>query len=158
MPLNIRWKSKEYLCFGLMLLGGCGLFQTLFIFLAQAVFGVNNYLVLIFIPMGMIAALFYGTIIIFESFAQVRRRKRLRSQFQVREEQELYKRFLNFPVTKPLLILMISFFLFFLMSYGITIVFLDGQLAFVIAENVAAVLFLLLSNAIEKYYSKIRSY
>jgi hypothetical protein len=141
-----------------MLLGGCGLFQTLFIFLAQAVFGVNNYFVLIFIPMGIIAALFYGTVIIFESFAQVRRRKRLRSQFQVRKEQELYKMFLNFPVTKPLLILMISFSLFFLMSYGITIAFLDGQLAFVIAENVAAVLFLLLSNAIEKYYANIGRY
>ena len=158
MPLNIRWKSKEYLCYGLMLLGGCGLFQTLFIFLAQVVFGVTNYLVLILIPIGIIGALFYGTIIIFESYAQVRRRKRLRSQFQKKKEQELYKTFLNFPVTKPLLILVISFFLFFLMAYGISILIVDTQLAFVIAENVAAVLFLLLSNVIEKYYAKTRRY
>lgn len=158
MPLNIRWKSKEYLCFGLMLLGACGLFQTLFIFLAQVIFGVTNYLVLILIPIGIIATLFYGTIIIFESYAQVKRRKRLRSQFQAKKKQELYKKVLNFPVTKPLLILIISFFLFFLMSYGISILFLDAQGAFIIAENVAAVLFLLLSNGIEKYYAKVRRY
>lgn len=156
MPINIRWKSKEYLCYGLMLLGGCGLFQTLFIFLAQVIFGVTNYIVLILIPIGIIVALFYGTVIIFESYAQIRRRKRLRSQFQAKKEQELYKKVLNFPVTKPILILMVSFFLFFLMAYGISIVFTNAQLSFVIAENVAAILFLLLSNAFEKYYAKVR--
>ena len=158
MPLNIRWKSKEYLCFGLILLGACGLFQTLFIFFAQVFFGVRSYLVLIIIPIGIIAALFYGTIIIFESYAQVRRRKRLRNQFQAKKEQELYKKVLNFPVTKPLLILIFSFFLFFLMSYGISIVFLNAQGAFVIGENIAAILFLLLSNGIEKYYARVRRY
>ncbi len=158
MPLKIRWKSKEYLCFGLMLLGAVGLFQTLFIFLAQIIFGVTNYFVLILIPVGVIFALLYGTIIIFETYAQVRRRKKLRSQFHSKKEEELYKKILKFPITKPILIMFGSFFLFFLMSYGISVLFVDAQLSFVIAENVATVLFLLLSNWIEIYFARARRY
>jgi len=159
MPIRIRWKSKDYIGYGLMLLGGCGLFQTFFILFAQYFLLVANYFVIIIIPIGTTLALFYGSIIIFESFAEVSRRKKLRSQFRKKaSEQETLSRILNFPITLPLLISFIVFIAFFSTIYGILALFLNNQLSFLISENAAAILLLLVANAIERYYAKIRRY
>lgn len=142
-----------------MLLGGCGLFQTFFILFAQYFLLVANYIVLVLIPIGTTLALFYASIIIFESFAEVQRRKELRSQFRKkREEMELLKKILNFPITLPLLISFIVFLVFFSLSYIISGLFLNNQLSFLISENVAAIILLLIANAFERYYAKIRRY
>ena len=81
MPIRFRWSSKEYISIALILFGACGLFQVFFIFVAQYLLGVGNYLVVILIPLGATVALFFGVVIIFESFAQVERKKKLKSQF-----------------------------------------------------------------------------
>ncbi|MHA1391002.1 MAG: hypothetical protein ACTSQT_02015, partial [Promethearchaeota archaeon] len=78
MPIRFRWSSKEYIPIALMLLGACGIFQVLFIFLAQFILGVGNYVVVILIPIGTTIALFFGVVIIFESFVQVEKKKKNR--------------------------------------------------------------------------------
>ena len=50
MPLRIRWSSKEYMGIALMLLGGCGGVQLLFIAIAQYILSIGNFIVLILIP------------------------------------------------------------------------------------------------------------
>jgi hypothetical protein len=152
MPLRIRWKSKDYIGIALMLLGACGLFQAIFILLGQVYLGVNSYFVMILIPIAIVFALFYGTIIIFESYAQVRRREKLRSQFHKKGEKPVFKKFFSFPITKPLLIIFSVFVGFFFLFYFILNAFIDEfSLPFVIAENVAAVACLVIANAIERY-------
>jgi len=153
MPLRIRWKSKDYIGIALILIGACGLLQAIFILIGQVFLGVNNYFVMIIIPIGIMIALFYGTIIIFESYAQIKRREELRRQFHARREKTIFKKFINFPVTKPLLIMTSVFVLFFIIFYLILNIFLEGQLSFVFAETISVIFFLLISNAIERYYA-----
>ncbi|TXT59575.1 MAG: conserved membrane protein of unknown function [Promethearchaeota archaeon] len=151
MPIRIRWLSKDYVGVALMLFGACGLFQAIFILIGQVFLGVTNYFVMILIPIGIIIAIFYGTVIIFEGYAQVRRREKLRSQFKGRTEKNAFKKFLHFPITKPILIMSSVFALFFFILYLILNIFLEGQLAFVISEISAAILFLFIANGIERY-------
>ncbi len=104
MPIRFRWTSKEYMPIALMLFGVCGIFQVLFIVLAQFVLGVGNYLVVILIPVGTTIALFFGVVIIFESFVQVEKRKKMRSQFQKsRIGVSKFRAILHFPISKMLI-------------------------------------------------------
>ena len=70
MPIRIRWKSKEYFGIGLLLLGMCGFLQLFFIFIGQYFLEIGNYFVVILVPLGITLALFYASVIIFESYAQ----------------------------------------------------------------------------------------
>ena len=159
MPIRIRWRSKDYIGTALMLLGGCGLFQTFFILFAQYFLLVANYFVIVIIPIGSTLALFYASIIIFESFAEVKRKRKLKSQFKKKEEEiQILKKFLNFPITFPLLISFLVFIGFFSLIYAIFATFLNNQLSFLISENLAAIILLLVANAVERYYAKIRRY
>jgi hypothetical protein len=159
MPIRIHWKSKEYLGIGLLLLGMCGMFQLLFIYVGQYYLGIGNYFIVILLPIGTWAALFFATTIIFESYAQVERREKLRSQFRKsgRKSSKIEK-FLNFPITKPMLIVFIVFNVFFFGSFFISYIFLDGTMSFLLAENISAILCLLVANLIEKNYGKISRY
>jgi len=77
MPIRIRWKSKENLGIGLLLLGMSGIIQLLFIFIGQYFLEIGNYYVVILIPIGITVAIFFATMIIFESYAQIERREKL---------------------------------------------------------------------------------
>ena len=106
MPIRIRWKSKEYIGVGFLLLGMCGVLQLFFIFVGQYFLGIGNYVVVIFIPIGIWAALFFASTIIFESYAQIERREKLRSQFKKSGSKiSTLEKFLKFPITKPLIII-----------------------------------------------------
>jgi len=143
----------------LMLLGACGIFQVLFIFLAQFILGVGNYIVVILIPIGTTIALFFGVVIIFESFVQVEKRKKARSQFQKsRLELSKFRRILYFPIIRPIIIVFPIFTAIFFSTYGISLIFLDNVMAFLISENLAAIISLLIANLIEKKYAKINRY
>jgi len=143
----------------LMLLGACGIFQVLFIFLAQFILGVGNYIVVILIPIGTTIALFFGVVIIFESFVQVEKRKKVRSQFQKsRLELSKFRRILYFPIIRPIIIVFPIFTAIFFSTYGISLIFLDSVMAFLISENLAAIISLLIANVIEKKYAKINRY
>ncbi|TXT55083.1 MAG: conserved membrane protein of unknown function [Promethearchaeota archaeon] len=159
MPIRIRWLSKDRLGIALMFLGACGLFQVLFIFIAQYLAKVGNYLVLIVIPMGVTLALFFSAIIIYESFIQIKRREKLRSPYKKADtiEKKLIK-FLSFPIVRPILIIIGVFTAFYLISFFVSLAFFPNLIAFVLAENIAAVSALLIANYIETRYAKIRKY
>ena len=159
MPIRFRWTSKEYLPIAFMLFGACGLFQTLFVFIAQYFLGVGNYIVVILIPVGATIALFFGVVLIFESFVQVEKRKKLRTQFQKsRQTGSKLRNFLQFPVVRPIVIVFPIFTAAFFIAYGICMTFLDNVMAFLIAENVATLISLLVANFIEKKYAKIQKF
>ena len=156
MPIRIRWNSKEYAGLGLILLGMCGMFQLLLIFIGHYFLGIGNYLVVILIPLGIWIALFFATSIIFESYAQIERRKKLRGGFKKSGKIDSnLQRFLNFPATKPLLIIFIMFNVIFFSSFFISMIFADNTLSFLIAENVSAIICLIAANLIEKKYGRI---
>jgi len=159
MPIRFRWTSKEYMPIALMLFGACGIFQVLFIFLAQFVLGVGNYLVVILIPVGTTIALFFGVVIIFESFVQVEKRKKMRSQFQKsRIDVSKFRTILYFPIIRPIIIVFPVFAVIFFSTYGISLFFLDNVIAFLISENLAVLISLFIANVIEKKYAKINRY
>ena len=157
MPLRIRWKSDEYFPIALFLLGACGIFQLIYIFAAQYFLSIANYLIVILIPIAITAALFYSSKIILENFAQVERRKRLKSQFKKSKKKEtLLAKILEFPISKPLLIVFGIFTGLFIASYAICFLFLENIVTFLIAENVGAIACLLFADYFEKNYAKIR--
>ncbi|MFX0049595.1 MAG: hypothetical protein ACFE8G_15790, partial [Candidatus Hermodarchaeota archaeon] len=127
MPIRFRWMSKEYMPIALMLFGVCGLFQALFIFIAQYFLGVGNYIVVILIPIGASIALFFGIVLIFESFVEVEKRKKLKTQFQKsRTSISNFQRFLYFPIVRPVIIIYPIFAAVFFATYGICLTFLDN--------------------------------
>jgi hypothetical protein len=158
MPIRFRWSSKEYISIALMLFGACGLFQVFFIFVAQYFLGVGNHLVVILIPIGATIALFFGVVIIFESFAQVEKRKILKSQFSKSQQISKIKKFLYFPIVRPLIITFPIFTILFFSTYGVCYIFLNNIMSFLIAENLATLISLLIANFIEKKYAKILRY
>jgi len=159
MPIRFRWSSKEYLPIAFMLFGACGLFQTLFIFIAQYFLGVGNYIVVILIPIGATIALFFGVVLIYESFVQVEKRKKLKTQFQKsRQAGSTLKRLLNFPIVRPVIIVFPIFAAIFFITFGICTSFLNSVMAFLVAENLATLISLLIANFIEKKYAKIQKF
>ena len=159
MPLRIRWLSEEFFGIALLLLGMCGMFQLFFIFIGQYLLSIGNYFVVILIPIGITVALFFSTIIIFESYAQVERREKLKSQFKKsRGKRSKLRIFLDFPITKPLLITCIIFLATFFSSYYICVLFLNNAVSFLTAENLSAVICLLIANLIEKKYARVQKY
>jgi len=159
MPIRVRWKSKEYLGIGLLLLGMSGLIQLLFIFIGQYFLVIGNYYVIILIPIGITFAIFFATMIIFESYAQIDRREKLKGQFRKSKiNVSNLKRILNFPITKPLLIVFSVFASFFFITFFISIVFLDNIFSFIIAENLSAVVCLLIASFVEKRYGRVQRY
>ena len=157
MPIRIPWTSKEYLGIALMLLGICGCIQVMIIFIAQYFLSIGNYLVVILVPIGVSVALFFSTILIFESFAQVERRKKLKDQFRTqRRAKSLLNRILFFPLTRPILILLAIYLPFFIISYAISILFLNNVSSFILAQNIASIACLLIANFLETSYAKIR--
>lgn len=157
MPLKIRWTKKEYLGTALMLFGGCGLFQLFFIFVAQYYLSIGNYVVIILIPIGVTFGLFYCSTIIFDSYAQVDRRKKIKTQFEKSGlKKKKSKKILNFPVSKPLLIIYAIFIPGFFISYFICNLFLNNIISFMIAENLPTIVSFFVANLIEKNYAKVQ--
>ena len=142
-----------------MLFGVCGLFQAFFIFIAQYFLGVGNYIVVILIPIGATIALFFGVILIFESFIQVEKRSKLKTQYQKsRQSVSKFRRILYFPIVRPVIIVFPIFTAAFFTTYGISMVFLDNVMSFLIAENLSTIISLLVANFIEKKYAKVQKF
>ena len=159
MPIRIRWTSKEYFGIGLLLLGMSGMFQLFFIFVGQYFLAMGNHVVVVLIPIGVWLAIFFATLIIFESYAQVERRERLRSRFGKKTSKgTTLKRFLNFPITKPLLIIFIVFNVFFFSTFFISTLFIHNSMAFLAAEILSATFCLLIANLIERNYGRVKRF
>ena len=159
MPIKVRWTTMEYFPYALMLLGACGAFQVLFIFIAQYFLNVGNFYVIILIPTGVTIALFFGSMIIFESYAQVARNRHLKSRFQkTQKNSSNLERLLYFPIVRPLLIMFAVFSALFFIAYFFSATFLNKILSFLTAESFAAIICLLIANLIEKRYGRIKRY
>ncbi len=159
MPIRIRWTSKEYFGIGLLLLGLSGMFQLFFIFVGQYFLAMGNHIIVVLIPVGVWVAIFFAAIIIFESYAQVERRERLRRRFGKKTSKgSTLKRFLNFPITKPLLIIFIVFNIFFFSTFFISTLFLHNSMAFLAAEILSATFCLLIANLIERNYGRVKRF
>ncbi len=159
MPIRVRWTTKQYFPFVMMLLGACGVFQVLYIFIAQYFLNVGNLFVVTLIPSGVTVGLLFGSMIIFESYAQVERNRKLKTRFQKAQGiSSNFQRFLYFPVVRPLLIMFSIFTALFFISYFISATFLDKALAFLVGEVFAAVICLLVANLIEKRYGRVKRY
>jgi len=159
MPIRIRWTSKEYFGTGLILLGMNGLIQLFFIFIGQYILEMGNHIILILIPIGVWIAIFFASLIIFESYAQVERRERIRSRFGKRTiKNSTLKRFLDIPLIKPLLIVFIVFNILFFISFFISNLFLHNSIAFLTAEILSAISCLLIANLIERNYGRVKRY
>ncbi len=159
MPIRIRWTSKEYFGTGLIFLGMNGIIQIFFIFIGQFLLAMGNHIILVLIPIGVWIAMFFASLIIFESYAQVERRERLRSRFGKKNIQSsTLEKFLNFPLTKPLLIIFIVFNGFFFATFFISTLFLHTSMAFLAAEIIGAVSCLLIANLIETNYGRVKRY
>jgi hypothetical protein len=159
MPIRFRWASKEYLPIALMLLGVCGLFQVFFTFIGQYFLAVGNYIAVILIPIGITIALFFGTIIIFEAYAQVERKRVLKTQFSKSKSAiSNLRKFLLFPIVRPIIITFPIFTVSFFISFPISNVLLNNTVSFIISENIGAIACLLVANMIEKNYARIQRY
>jgi hypothetical protein len=159
MPLRIRWSSKEYIGSGLLLLGMCGMFQLFFIYIGQYFLAMGNHIIVVLIPIGIWVALFYATIIIFESYAQIERREKLRTRFlKSKIKGSTLKRFLSVPITRPLLIIFLFFIISFFSVFFISVLFVDNTISFLIAEILSAIICLLIANLIEKNYGRVKRY
>ncbi|MBN1802336.1 MAG: hypothetical protein JW891_12570 [Candidatus Lokiarchaeota archaeon] len=161
MPLRILWKSNEYLPFALMMLGACGLYQWLFIFVAQYLLHIGDYLIILVIPIAITGALFLSTKILFEGYAQVKRRKKLKNQFMKKGILDTRaQKILAFPISKPLLIVFALFTGVFIATYAIcaAAASLDVILSFLISENVGAICCIFFANYFERNYAKIRKF
>jgi hypothetical protein len=142
-----------------MLLGACGAFQVLFIFIAQYLLNVGNLFVVTLIPLGVIIGLLFGSMIVFEAYAQVERNRKLKSRFQKSQSiSSNFRRFLYFPVVRPLLIMFSIFTALFFISYFFSTTFLDKAISFLVGEIFATVICLLVANLIEKRFGKVKRY
>ena len=159
MPLRIRWAQKEYFYIALTLLGSCGLFQVAFIFIAQYFLSIGNYITIILIPLGVSLVLFYASTIIFNSYAQVKQRKKIKSQYLKGVFRKVgFKRMFQSNLSKSLLIIFIVFTPFFFASYFISRVWLNNIYSFIIAENISAIICVFVANIIEKRYGRIQRF
>ncbi|MHA1193694.1 MAG: hypothetical protein ACTSP9_15630 [Promethearchaeota archaeon] len=159
MPLKIRWSSKEYISIALLLLGGCGLFQVLFIAISQYLLSVGNYLIITIIPLGTTAALYFSSIMIYEAFAQVERKEKLKRQFiKSASYTSKIKAILNNSIARPLLINFAFFTPCFFITFFISLSFINNQISFLLAEITAGVICLLIANYFEKNYAKVRRF
>jgi len=159
MPLRIRWGSKDYIGVALLLFGACGLFQTFIIFLAIYILNVGSYFVVILIPIGVTLALYYGSLISYESFAQVERRRLLKTQYRKKNpKRPIISALVTSPILKPLMVLFSSFLIFFLITFFICILFLDNIISFIITEFISTMLCLLIANYIERILAGVKRY
>ncbi|MBY9018986.1 MAG: hypothetical protein KGD66_09160 [Candidatus Lokiarchaeota archaeon] len=159
MPLKIRWSSEEYISIALLLLGGCGLFQVLFIAISQYLLGVGNYLIITIVPLGTVFALYFASLMIYEAFAQVERKDKIKRQYaKSGSDSSKLKAILNNSIARPLLINFAFFTTFFFTTFFISLFFVDNQISFLLAEIISGVLCLLIANYYEKNYAKVRRF
>ena len=159
MPLKIRWTQKEYFGTGLILLGACGLFQVFIIFIAQYLLSIGNYVVIILLPIGVSIVLFYVSTIIFDSYAQIKRRAKIKHQFKKGKSGRLgIRRILDSDIVKPVLIIIVIFTPLFFIFYFISQIWFNNIISFIIAENVGTIVCVFVSNIIERRYARVQRY
>ena len=145
MPLKIYWNRAKYLGIALFYFGIMGLVQSLFIVFGQYLILVGSLYVLILIPIGVIIATTYSTMLLYESKMQIQSRsskrfsqKRKESQFMIEKE-----------VLQPLLIVLAVFVILFIIGYTFSAE-LENFLKFIVADLSGAIGALITASAMDK--------
>jgi len=154
MPIRIKWIKGKFLGLGLMIIGFCGLFQVIYILIAQYVFLIGSVFAVILIPIGATIGLILASVIIFESIADVERRQKIKSQFRKKSGKE--RKFFSFPITKPLLLCFLSFTPIYFLSFFICSISLNSFQSFIIAENISTISVIFIAYFIERNWAKIK--
>lgn len=154
MPIRIKWIKGKFLGLGLMIIGFCGLFQVIYILIAQYVFLIGSVFAVILIPIGATIGLILASVIIFESIADVERRQKIKSQFRKKSGKE--RKFFSFPITKPLIFCFLSFTPIYILSFFICSISLNSFQSFIIAENISTISVIFIAYFIERNWAKIK--
>ncbi len=158
MPIKLMWMKGKNLGLGLIFLGVMTLLQVLFIIIAQYILNIGSIIAVTLISIGVIIATFYATLVIFESrtemgqyrgnFQKRKQKSRKRSTNNNKLKNILSK--INWMYAKPLLIIagifIGGFWLTYLILFGLIE---DKTIVYVIAENVGAILSLVIATYIE---------
>ena len=152
------WLKGRNLGLALIFLGVMTLLQVLFILIAQYALNIGSIFAVILIPIGVIVATFYSTLVIFESKTEM---SQYRGNFQKRHQKSRKKTAnknkikeiinkINWMYARPLLIIAGVFIGGFWLTYLILFsLFEDQTIVYVIAENIGAVLSLVVATYIE---------
>jgi len=152
------WLKGRNFGLALIFLGVMTLLQVLFILIAQYALNIGSIFAVILIPIGVIVATFYSTLVIFESKTEM---SQYRGNFQKRHQKSRKKAAsknkikeiinkINWMYARPLLIITGVFIGGFWLTYLILFsLFEDKTIVYVIAENIGAVLSLIVATYIE---------
>ncbi len=158
MPIKLMWLKGKNLGLSLIFLGVMTLLQVLFILIAQYFLSIGSIFAVILIPIGVIVATFYATLVIFESRTEMsqyrgnfqkqhkKTRKRVTSKNKIKKIIDK----INWVYARPLLIISGIFIGGFWITYLILFSIIeDRTIIYVIAENVGAILSLVIATYIE---------
>jgi len=158
MPIKLMWLKGRNFGLALIFLGVMTLLQVLFILIAQYALNIGSIFAVTLIPFGVIVATFYSALVIFESKTEM---SQYRGNFQKKHQKSRKKASsknkiieiinkINWMYARPLLIIAGVFIGGFWLTYLILFsLFEDQTIVYVIAENVGAVLSLVIATYIE---------
>ena len=158
MPIKLMWLKGRNFGLALIFLGVMTLLQVLFILIAQYALNIGSIFAVVLIPIGVIIATFYATLVIFESRTEMsqyrgnfqkRYQKKRKKNSKINKIKEIVDK-VNWVYARPLLIISGIFFGGFWLTYLILFsLFEDRTIVYVIAENVGAILSLVTATYIE---------
>ena len=158
MPIKLIWTKGRNLGLGLIFLGVSCLLQVLFILIAQYALSIGSIYSVVLIPIGVIIATFYATIVIFESRTEM---SQYRGNFQKRNQKSRKRAHktnkikdilskINWVYARPVLTISGIFIGGFWITYLILFsLFEDQTVVYVISEIVGAILSLVFATYIE---------
>ena len=166
MPIKLMWMRGKNLGLAMIFLGVMTLLQVLFILIAQYSLNIGSIYAVVLIPIGVIVATFYATLVVFESRTEMsqyrgnfqkqhkKARKKVTSKNKIKEIIDK----INWVYARPLLIISGIFIVGFWITYLILFSIIENQIiVYAIAENVGAILSLVYATYIEtSTYRKTR--
>jgi len=158
MPIKLMWMRGKNLGLGLIFLGVMTLLQVLFILIAQYALNIGSIFAVVLIPIGVIVATFYATLVIFESKTEMSqyRGKIQKRQFKSKKRatnknkiKEIIGK-VNWVYARPILTISGVFIVGFWLTYLILFSLFENQtIVYIIAENVGAILSLVFATYVE---------
>ena len=162
MPIKLQWTRGKNLGLALIFLGVMGFVQVIFVTIAQYAMEVGALYYTFLIPIGVTLALFYSTIVIFESSTSMQKYRSSRTYTKKKKstsKMDIQAMVDKIPIDKaylrPVLIVIIGFSILFGITYLITKDSIDEMsTVFIVCENVGAIGSLLLATYVEMENSR----
>ena len=158
MPIKLNWIKGKNFGLALIFLGFSTLLQVLFILIAQYALSIGSIYTVVLIPIGVIIATFYATLVIFESKTEMSqyRGKLQKRQYKSKKRTTNKSKFkeiinkVNWVYARPILVISGIFIGGFWLTYLILFSIIENQtIVYIIAENIGAILSLVFATYIE---------